>query len=197
MGLIHPGTLTKGPPTMRKLPIALTVLSIFAAPLAAHADSYTFSISTGPSTGGSPAASFVASGTLTGTASAAPPALTLTGVTGSAQGYVFTGVVPLGTANSFTYDNLLYTSPSARHVDTNGVLLFLSSSVGTSLAHVYDNNGYHVDVFDPREPGDVTPFNIQSFDITPAAVPEPSTLALLGTGALGVLGAVRRRLFSL
>lgn len=184
---------------MRKPPIALTVLSIFAAPLAAHADSYTFSISTGPSTGGSPAASFVASGTLTGTsASAAPPALTLTGVTGSAQGYVFTGVVPLGTANSFTYDNLLYTSPSARHVDTNGVLLFLSSSVGTSLAHVYDNNnGYHVDVFDPREPGDVTPFNIQSFDITPAAVPEPSTLALLGTGALSVLGAVRRRLSSL
>ncbi len=110
---------------MRHLPIAFAVLPAFAAPVAAHADTYTFSISTAPSSMGSPATSFVASGTLTGTpTSVMPPTLTLTGVTGSAQGYAFTGVVPLGLLSGFTYDNLLFTDPNVQHVDAKGVLLY-------------------------------------------------------------------------
>ncbi len=179
---------------MRHLALAFAAFATLSIHHLALADTYSFNISTDPSSMGSPAASFNASGTLTGTPlTLKPPTITLTGVTGSAQGYTFTGIVPLGTPTTFNYDNLLYTDPSAIHVDASGVLLFMSSAAGISLAHVYDNGGYHVDVFDPKDPGDVTPFAIQTFTIaTFSAVPEPSTLALLGTGALTLLGAARR-----
>jgi hypothetical protein len=39
-------------------------------------------------------------------------------------------------------------------------------------------------------PGDRVTLDL---DFAPAAVPEPSTIALAGTGALGLLGYVRRR----
>jgi hypothetical protein len=43
---------------------------------------------------------------------------------------------------------------------------------------------YHVDVFDPNEPVDITPFAVDSFILTPtpSAVPEPTPWLLLGTG---------------
>jgi hypothetical protein len=170
--------------------------AVLAATLTAtaFADTYSFTISTG-STSTTPGSTFSATGTLTGTPdSSIASALELTSVTGGAQGYDFTGIVPVGTNSDFTYDNLLFTDPNALHVDSEGILLDLTSPIGTSLAHVYETGGaYEVDVLDPRDPGDVTPFAIDSFTLTPSAVPEPSTFVLLGTGLLGALGAVRRR----
>lgn len=168
-----------------------------ASTVAAHADSYTFTISTG-STATTPGATFVVNGTLTGTPDPSlPGALELTSITGSGQGYQFTGVVPLNMFTSITYDNLLFTDPNAIHVDQEGVLLYLTSPAGTSLARVYSTGGYHVDVVDPNDPGDITPFSIDTFELTPVAVvPEPSTFVLLGTGLAGFLlgfRALRRR----
>ena len=174
--------------------LALSVI-LAASSLAAHADTYNFTISTG-STSTTPGTTFTVTGTLTGTPDLSiPGAIDLSDVTGSGQGYTFTGIVPLGADASITYNNLLYTEPNAIHVDSEGDLLYLSSAAGTSLAHVYDNNGYHVDVFDPNDPGDITPFRIDTFTLTPAAVPEPSAWILLGTGILGLTGVARRRLF--
>ena len=182
---------------MPKLSLTLAVFALLG-PVAAHADTYNFTISTGTSQSGVPGTVFQANGTLTGSASSSvPSALNLTGVTGSAEGYSFAGIAPLGLSTGFSYDNLLYTSPNAAHVDATGILLDmvnLSNPVGTSLAHVYDNGQYHVDVFDPGDPGDITPFTIDSFNLQPIpTVPEPSTLALMGTGALGMLRALRHR----
>jgi hypothetical protein len=175
---------------------ALTLSAVLvAATLTAHADTYSFTISTG-STNTTPGTTFTAMGTLTGTPDTSiASALELTGVTGSAQGYDFSDIAPLGTNSNFTYDNLLYTNPNELHVDTKGILLDLSTPFGTSIAHVYEIGGqYEVNVLDPRDPGDITPFAIDTFTLNPTAVPEPSTLMLLGTGLLGAVGTLRRKL---
>ncbi len=169
-----------------------------AAALAAPADTYTFTISTGP-TSTTPGTTFIVSGTLTGTpnlSNPSNPAIDLTDITGAGQGYDFTGVVPLGATESFAYDNLIFTNPTAIHVDALGVLLTLNSPIGTSLAHVYNNGAYHVDVFDPSDPVDITPFTIDTFLLTPTAVPEPSSWLFLGSGILAfATAAATRRLF--
>jgi hypothetical protein len=168
-----------------------------ASTLAAHADSYTFTISTGP-TSTTPGTTFVVSGSLTGTlnlSNPSNPAIDLTSITGAGQGYAFTGVVPLGANPSIAYDNLIFTNPSAAHVDALGDLITLTSPIGTSLAHVYNNGAYHVDVFDPNDPVDITPFAIDSFSLTPSAVPEPSSWLLLGIGILAFALAATSKLF--
>lgn len=178
---------------------ASTLLAISA--LAARADSYTFTISTG-STSTTPGTTFVVSGTLIGTpvlTNPSNPAIELTSITGAGQGYAFTGVVPLGANPGFAYDNLIFTDPNAPHLDALGDLLTLTSPIGTSLAHVYNNGAYHVDVFDPNDPVDITPFAIDTFVLTPTpnAVPEPSSWLLLGTGILAfATAALTRRLVS-
>jgi hypothetical protein len=182
---------------MRIRILCLAASAILAASaLAAHADSYTFTISTG-STGTTPGTTFVVSGTLTGTAdfsNPSNPAIDLTSITGAGQGYTFTSVVPLGANSSIAYDNLVFTDPTATHVDALGDLLTLTSSIGTSLAHVYNNGTYHVDIFDPNDPIDITPFAIDSFTLTPNAVPEPTSWLLLGTGILAFALAPTRKL---
>jgi hypothetical protein len=174
-----------------------------ASALAAHADSYTYTISTG-STSTTPGTTFVVSGILSGPtdlSNPSDPAIDLTGITGSGQGYSFTGVVPLGADPSIAYDNLVFTNPNAVHVDALGDLLTLTSPIGTSLAHVYNDGTYHVDVFDPNDPGDITPFSIDTFTLalftrtpTPSAVPEPSSWLLFGTGIFAFAIASTRKL---
>jgi hypothetical protein len=181
---------------IRILCLAASTCLAASAP-GAHADSYTFTISTG-STSTTPGTTFVVSGTLTGTlnlSNPSNPAIDLTSITGAGQGYAFTGVVPLGANSSIAYDNLIFTDPNTTHVDALGDLITLTSPIGTSLAHVYNNGAYHVDVFDPNDPVDITPFAIDSFSLTPSAVPEPSSWLLLGTGILAFATAAACKLF--
>jgi hypothetical protein len=172
--------------------------TLAASTLIARADSFNFLISTG-STNTTPGSTFSVTGTLTGTPDATiPNAFDITGITGSGPGYTFTGIVPPGANSSINYDDLLFPNSPNALVDSAGILLDLTSPIGVSLGHVYDNNGYHVDIFDPNDPVDITPFAIDTFSITgvtgvASATPEPSTLILIGTGALGLLGGLRRR----
>ena len=196
---------------MRHLARLALALSVSVAPLALHADTYNYNIVTADANG-VPGSGFTVSGNLTGGADPyAPGAFDITSITsnGTVSGYSFSGVVSPGTTdsqhpttvNGFTFDNVLFTASSpiagSKYTSTDGFLLYLTSTIGTSLAHVYatDTNpgGYEVDVVDPNDPGALTPFAVESFTITPAAVPEPTTLLLLATGALSGAGIVRRR----
>lgn len=200
---------------MSKTYLSLALLAVLAAaPVALHADSYNYIINAGAANG-EPAYNLTASGTFTGTTDKFDnTAVDVNAITGDASGYNFLGVVDPGVVNSqtpdtysgITFDNVIYPNSGPR-TDANGMLLYLDSPAGTSLAHVYytgvtaDNpGGYQVDVYDPNDPGATTPFGLaNAFSVSrfslvrvaavpPSPVPEPSTWALLGTGLIGLLG---------
>jgi hypothetical protein len=76
---------------------------------------------------------------------------------------------------------------------TDEALLYLDSSVGISPTQVYDNDGYYIGAFDTHASVDITPVTIGSFRLTPMAIPEPSSLMLLGIGILSLAAIARRR----
>jgi hypothetical protein len=189
--------------------IFLLLLAVASTVL--HADTYRYQILAGAANG-DPALNFTAAGTFSGPVDPyINAAIDVTDITGSANGYDFAGVVSPGTTNSqtpatqfgFTFDNVLFPSNGATHVDSLGILMYLDSPLGISLAHVYDpGGGYIVDVIDPNEPGASTPFTVvaslgvRNFLVTAAPVtpvPEPSSLLLLGSGSIALAASLRRR----
>lgn len=162
---------------MRLIHFAPTLI-VFLTSLTAHADTFTFNAE--GSAGG-----FSGSGTLTATPNG-DGSYTITGITGP-------GVTGLIAPGQFDFnDNQLY--PNGTDLLDDGGLSFTDVIDATS----YDVNTFYDSLSDSyltilQDAEGKDEFFPTRFTLS-AVTPEPSSIALLGTGLLGVAGVCKRRL---
>ena len=172
------------------------VIRMFALPavialtsVAAHADTFSWTL-TGPaaSLGGFP---LPGSGTLTATeTNVSLDEWTINSITGEVGGLTITNLT------SFEGNNNLLFPAGTTELSTGGVSFVLSNGADVNVFSFFGqgsaaSGNEYGELANGRSAG----FGVGTFSAvdTTSPVPEPSTIALLGTGLLGAAGAIRRR----
>ena len=181
---------------MRQILSGLCLLVALATGVAAHADaSYSYSYF---------GAGVSGSGDFTLTGTATDGVYEVTSMDGQVNGTNIAGLLPVDSYKD--NDNLFYDSDT--YLDGSGVSFLLDNAANVNI--YYSNGDWFLQgdgnfVLDGGGDGPVltpstlgpTTLVLTSFTFAPEAItttPEPSSIALLGTGVLGAAGMMRRRL---
>ena len=155
---------------------------------------FNFSFTGNSSVSGDPGTPFSGSGVFDAVATKTADEFKVVGVTGTTDGEMISSLIAKG---GFGFnDNFLFFTPgsSSATLDNSGVAYQLANGVDVSLFQSVPSLVDAQQIF--GFPGSlVSEEQTAAVSITPqiAATPEPGSIALLGTGVLGMAGMVRRK----